>query len=275
VVITCTNYQDEEISIGSQYGGWQHYHQEVPLWIVHSGRQNRRTLFLRGRPDNCMIDSYFTQRDRRVLGITCWRPYDWAATRAWWQKGPPFLVEHRLNLGPAKDYNLVRIDGQPFKDEAAIVENGVLLAEKPGLRIALRLMVPPMGARRTPACLTVDPSGDLLVIVEYASSPSVDGFLKLTASACGWLVRVFSPGLASSREIESEFLRASIETSQPKPGSWKLRLTDGMELIAPVTPEARQQYEAEHRPPVGALVAHPLFSLSSTDSARRWLHVED
>ena len=131
------------MSIASQRGVWSHYHQELPLHIVYRSRDARRSVFLRGGPSNCLIDSHFVQDGTRMLGITYWNPLDWQALKLWWPDGPPFRAEHHLYLGRAEDFHSVKLDGERFEGEMEVGPDSTIEIVKPDLWLRLRSVAPP------------------------------------------------------------------------------------------------------------------------------------
>jgi hypothetical protein len=272
-VVTCTNYQTADFSAASQAGVWSHYIQEIPLLITHGGDAARRTIFLHGGPENCLIDNHFAQSGLRLLGITYWDQPGWEKLAEWWKSGPPFAAEHRLYLGRVKDIRAIRIEGRPASEPFVFRPESLLVVEKPEIRLALRSLVPP-GLLQAKSTLSIDEDGELQLVITYASSATADAFLKTPPTMFGMLIEVERPEPGVAVEgIEARLRNAEIRSTADPAGTWILS-TGSLSVEAPVMPEARRRYVEKMRPPItDALIEHPLVTFSSPAAARKWFGI--
>jgi hypothetical protein len=265
-VVTCTTYHTDDMTIASQRGVWAHYHQEIPLNIVHRREAPRPSIFLRGGPTNCLIDPHFAQDRHRLLGVLYWDQPTYDMMKTWWPYGAPFQAEHTLYLGPASEFDRIRVNGQPLKADAALSPTSGLVAERANLQIAIRSCPAPNVVRQAAARVTIDEHDELKLVITYVDVNSVDAFLESAPSAFGMYMTVTRDSSASTN--------VKAKSSESPTGYWSLHVDDKLKVSAPVTPESRQQYCEANRPPIpNSVVEHPVVPFKTVGQIKSWFGV--
>ncbi len=263
-VVSCTTHHTEDMTVGTHRGIWAHYHQEVPLFIVHRKEGPRPSIFMRGGPTNSLIDAHLAQDRQRILGILYWDPPTFRMMKTWWSYGPPFQAEHRLFLGPAEMYDRILVDGQAVTKDTSFHASSALVAERDDLQVALRSLPTPDSVRQATARLTIDEEDELKLVISYVETHSADAFLVSSPSAFGLYLQVTRDGSATA-DVKA--------TSSVSPEDhWSLHVDDDLNVRAPISPESRQAHCEATRPPIrDAVVEHPRVPYRTVEQIKKWL----